>query len=86
MKRILTALAFSLASATGLAPTAQAQFGFGGIVYDPANHAQNILTAVRALQEINQQIQQLAHEIEMLENMAKDLENLPSSIADEIRN
>jgi len=86
MKRILTALVFSIATPFGLPPTAHAQFGFGGIVYDPANHAQNILTAVRSLQEINQQIQQLTHEIEMLENMAKDLQNLPSSIADEIRN
>ena len=63
---------------------AAAQFGFGGVVYDPANHAQNILTAVRTLQQINQQIQQLTHEIEMLENMARDLENLPDSIADDI--
>ena len=33
---------------------------------------------------MNQQIQQLTHEIEMLENMARDLENLPDSIANDI--
>ena len=86
MKRIMIAIAVSIAPVTALTPSAHAQFGFGGVVYDPANHAQNILTAVRSLQEINQQIQQLTHEIEMLENMAKDLQNLPTSIADEIRN
>lgn len=85
MKNLMIALVISCVPVTVLAPSAEAQFGFGGVVYDPANHAQNILTAVRSLQEINQQIQQLAHEIEILENMAKDLESLPTSIADEIR-
>ncbi|WP_051599794.1 P-type conjugative transfer protein TrbJ [Hyphomonas sp. CY54-11-8] len=82
MKRLLMVLVLAVAP-VAVSPPAHAQFG--GIVYDPANHSQNILTAVRSLQEINQQIQQLAHEIEMLDNMAKDLENLPSSIADDIR-
>ncbi len=85
MKHLLTIMILSLFSVTSIVPQARAQFGFGGIVYDPANHAQNILTAVRSLQEINQQIQQLTHEIEMLENMAKDLKNLPKSIADDLR-
>lgn len=83
MKRILTLLLLSTSLMTGT-PPASAQF-FGGIVYDPSNHAQNILTAVRTLQQVNQQIQQLAHEIEMLENMAKNLKNLPGSIADDLR-
>lgn len=84
MKRILTALLLSTSATVTATPPAQAQF-FGGIVYDPSNHAQNILTAVRSLQQVNQQIQQLAHEIEMLENMAKNLETLPDSIADDLR-
>lgn len=84
MKHILTALAFSL-SAVAIAPSAHAQFGFGGVVYDPANHAENILTATQTLEQINNQIRQLAHEIEMLENMAKDLQQLPTSVADDLR-
>jgi len=63
-----------------LAPPAFAQVA----VYDPANHAQNILQAVRALQELEGQVQQLAHEIEMLENMARNLETLPVSVAESI--
>ena len=63
-----------------LCKTASAQV----TVYDPANHVQNIYQAVRALQEINNQIKQLTHEIEMLENMARDLERLPDTIADDI--
>ena len=53
-------------------------------VYDPANHAQNILHAVRTLQELDQQVQQLAHEIDMIEKMAKDLETLPVEVAQAI--
>lgn len=85
MKRLLisSALAILPIAMTPLSPAA-AQLGFGGVVYDPANHTQNILTAVRSLQQINQQIQQLTHEIEMLENMARDLESLPDSIASDI--
>lgn len=62
------------------APPAQAQV----VVYDPANHAQNVLQAVRALQELEGQLRQLAHEIEMLENMARNLETLPVSVAESI--
>lgn len=80
---ILTAALFALTQASLITPPATAQL-FGGVVYDPSNHTQNILTAVRALQQINQQIQQLAHEIQMLENMARDLETLPGSIAADI--
>lgn len=50
-------------------------------VYDPANHAQNILQAVRALQELENQLRQLSHEIQMLENMARNLETLPVNVA-----
>lgn len=82
---IVALLLIPFATSSIVSPKAHAQFGFGGVVYDPANHAQNILTAVRSLQEINQQIQQLTHEIQMLENMAKDLQTLPTSIANDLR-
>lgn len=58
-------------------PPAAAQIA----VYDPANHAQNILQAVRALQELDNQVRQLAHEIDMIEKMARDLESLPVNVA-----
>ena len=35
---------------------AQAQL-FGGIVFDPTNYAQNLLTAARELQQVNNEIQ-----------------------------
>ncbi len=42
-------------------------------VFDPSNYAQNIMTAARALQQVNQQIQQLQNEAQMLVNMGKNL-------------
>lgn len=42
-------------------------------VFDPSNYAQNILTAARTLQSVNQQIQQLQNEAQMLVNQGKNL-------------
>lgn len=50
-----------------------AQAQFGGVVFDPRNYAQNILTAARTLQTVNQQIQQLQNEAQMIVNMGKNL-------------
>ena len=60
-----------------LATPAHAQFG--GIVYDPTNYAQNLLTATRALQQINNQITSLQNEATMLINQARNLTSLPYS-------
>jgi P-type conjugative transfer protein TrbJ len=48
-------------------------------VFDAANFSQNILTAARELQQINNEIQSLTNEAQMLVNQAKNLENLPLS-------
>lgn len=48
---------------------AHAQF----TVFDPANYSQNLLTAARTLQQINNQIQSLQNEAQMLTNQAKNL-------------
>ena len=46
------------------------------IVYDPSNHAQNLLTAARALTQINNQIQSLQNEASMLTSMARNLSRI----------
>ena len=48
-------------------------------VYDPANYSQNLLTAARELQQINNQITQLQHETQSLSNQNRNLTSLPSS-------
>ena len=81
MKILLISVALcALPLSAVLPPQASAQVA----VYDPANHIQNIYQAIRSLQQVNQQIRQLTNEIAMLENMARDLETLPDSIADDI--
>ncbi|MBH5396588.1 P-type conjugative transfer protein TrbJ [Bradyrhizobium huanghuaihaiense] len=49
------------------------------IVFDPNNYVQNVLTAARELQQINNQITSLQNEAQMLINQAKNLANLPYS-------
>jgi type IV secretion system protein TrbJ len=49
------------------------------VVFDPNNYAQNVLTAARALQQINNQITSLQNQAQMLINQARNLANLPFS-------
>lgn len=74
-----TAIVTSLVTSTMIAAPAQAQFGFGGIVYDPTNYASNVLQAARALQQINNQIAQIQNQATSLINEAKNLASLPVS-------
>ncbi|CCD97181.1 putative conjugal transfer protein trbJ [Bradyrhizobium sp. ORS 375] len=57
------------------APPSQAQL----VVFDPNNYAQNVLTAARELQQINNQILSLGNQAQMLINQAKNLASLPYS-------
>ncbi len=56
----------------GLTPiqSAHAFFGFGRVVFDPTNYGQNLLTAARTLQTVNNQIKQLQNEADMIVNQA----------------
>jgi P-type conjugative transfer protein TrbJ len=77
MIRLRAALAAGVAMLT-LATTsvpAHAQW----IVYDPTNFSQNVLTAARELQQVNQNIQSLENQAAMLINQAKNLASLPYS-------
>lgn len=77
MKRLRLAVAASvmtLAVFAGVRPGA-AQL----VVFDPNNYAQNVLTAARALQQINNQIVSLQNQAQMLINQAKNLATLPFS-------
>ena len=45
-------------------------------VFDPSNYTQNVMTAARTLEQINNQIQQLQNEAQMLMNQGKNLARL----------
>ena len=84
-KSKLTALAVASVLAFGAAQPAHALFGIGDIVLDPTNLVQNTLTAVRTMEQINNQIKQLQNEAQMLINQARNLASLPSSVVGRLR-
>jgi P-type conjugative transfer protein TrbJ len=49
------------------------------IIYDPTNFSQNVLTAARELQQVNNEIQSLENQATSLINQAKNLASLPYS-------
>ena len=53
-------------------------------VFDPTNYTQNLLQAARALQQINQQIEQLQNEATMIQQGNKNLERIDFPQLDEL--
>lgn len=54
------------------------------VVFDPRNYAENLLSASRALEQIQNQITSLQNEAQMLINQAKNLTSLPTSLLGQI--
>jgi P-type conjugative transfer protein TrbJ len=74
--RIRTLLAAGLiAAAFATGAPARAQM----TVFDPGNYSQNVLTAARTLQQVNNGIQSLQNEATSLLNQARNLASLPYS-------
>jgi type IV secretion system protein TrbJ len=73
--RIRLALAAGIAGIALASAPAHAQW----IVFDPTNYAQNVLTAARELQQVNNEIQSLQNQATSLINQAKNLASLPYS-------
>ena len=55
------------------------------LVFDPTNYAQNVLTAARELQQVNNEIQSLENQATMLINQAKNLASLPYSALSQLQ-
>ena len=76
------AILATVLAASAIVPTVTpipAYAQFSGIVYDPTNYAQNVLTAARSLQQVNNQIQQIQNQATSLINEARNLASLPFS-------
>ncbi|WP_425105130.1 P-type conjugative transfer protein TrbJ [Ancylobacter sp.] len=69
-----------LALAPVLSPSAQAL-----TVHDPWNYAENMISAARALEQINNQITSLQNEAQMLINQSRNLASLPHSSLQQIQ-
>jgi len=79
LRRAILAGAIATSGIVGITAATPAYAQFGGIVYDPTNYAQNVLTAARSLQQINNQIQQIQNQATSLINEARNLTSLPFS-------
>lgn len=73
MKKLMIALAAATLVPATLVAVVPAQ---AMPVFDQANYSQNLLTAARTLQQIDQQIRQLQNEAQMLSNMDKHLKRV----------
>ncbi len=59
----------------------QAQFGFGGIVYDPSNYANAVLRysqLVQQLAQLRQTYQQVLNQYNLTLQMSRNLQNMPA--------
>jgi P-type conjugative transfer protein TrbJ len=74
-------LSTPIISSVALAPPVHAW----RVVFDPSNYAQNVLTAARTLEQINNQIVQLQNEAQMLINQARNLASLPYSALQQLQ-
>jgi P-type conjugative transfer protein TrbJ len=74
-RRLRAGLVIAALSIVTLSVPARAQW----IVFDPTNYAQNILTAARELQQVNNEIQMLENQATSLINQARNLASLPYS-------
>src|SRR5262245_2470297 len=80
-RRLRTLLAVGAATFTLAVNAARAQW----TVFDPTNYGQNVLTAARALQQVNNQITSLQNEAQMLLNQARNLASLPYSALEQLQ-
>src|ERR1700742_4974908 len=78
--RTCAAMAFSLVLAVSSQQPLAAQI----ITFDPSNYSQNLLTAARTLQQINNQVRSLENQAQSLINQVKTLTSLPSSVAGQL--
>ncbi len=85
ISRSLTAGLLCAVPLAAIATASPAAAQVGGIVHDPRNYAQNILTAARTLEQINNQIKQLQNQTTSLLNEAKNLASLPTSTLGELQ-
>jgi len=79
--RVLSATLVAVLSVSWAVPQPASAF----TVIDPANLVQNTLTAIRTLEQINNQIRQLQNEAQMLTNQARNLEKLDFNVVNRLR-
>ena len=77
--------AFVAATILSASPLVTPQASAQWIVFDPTNFSQNVLTAARELQQIDNEIRSLTNEAQMLVNQARNLASLPLTTLNQIQ-
>lgn len=77
---VLAALAIALLTSTAIPRTAYAL-----TVFDPVNYQQNLLSAVRALEQINNQVRQLQSQAQIVTRMDQNLQRLGTTMSPELQ-
>jgi P-type conjugative transfer protein TrbJ len=77
---VLSAIALTLLASTAVPPVAHAL-----TVFDPANYQQNLLSAVRALEQINNQVRALQNQAQMILRMDQNLTRLGSTLSPDLQ-
>lgn len=85
MRRATLVAAAVLSLPLSISPLLTAPASAQWIVFDPNNFSQNILTAARELQQINNQIQMLTNQATSLVNQARNLASLPMSTLNQLQ-
>lgn len=80
MRRLKLAVSVAALAAIAFSTPVSAQL----TVFDPTNYQQNLLSALRALDAVNNQIRQLQNQAQMLLNMERHLQTLPGSISPQL--
>jgi P-type conjugative transfer protein TrbJ len=81
LRKLLLALPIAGALHTSCVTGSTAQL----TVFDPANYQENVLSAVRALEQINNQVRQLQNQVLMIQRMDQNLAQLGSTIAPDLQ-
>ncbi len=76
----LTALALALLTSTAIPPGAHAL-----TVFDPMNYQENLLSAVRALEQVNNQVRALQNQAQMILRMDQNLMRLGSTLSPDLQ-
>jgi P-type conjugative transfer protein TrbJ len=83
LKRLKFGLLTAVSVALGVAMHSSSADAW--VVFDPWNYQQNLLTAIRSLEEIQNQVKQLTNEAQALAKMDLNLEQLGSSIGGDLK-
>jgi P-type conjugative transfer protein TrbJ len=81
LRKLIIAVPIAGGLLTSCVPRSAAQLN----VFDPANYQENLLSAARALEQINNQVRQLQNQVLMIQRMDQNLMRLGSTMSPDLQ-